>query len=378
MTNNTTGRDMYLAWTEQQGIHSHLFPKWDDLTPGQRKDWEHEAAAASSASASGEVPATTASASEQVEADLEAADHALGEAGKALAEAGYDNPAESLADSIRAMAAERDRLRSAAITVSAERAAGGEFPPLPEPLCKVGVDLNGNWVEYLSGGGDAVYTADQMREYGKACRAAGTGAGDAAEDAVYRAALLWALYHHQGGSMSLDIEKERYGFERCAKRLGKCSFGRFFDGSYKDARTAELFAVWLSAKNDCETFYRRNAELETENAILRATQPAPIPAQAGTWEPMGPYAQKFVAHTAEPPAVNALTDEAKDAARYRFIRDTSHNGYELRSQRFIGNWHVSRKMREGEGEFFFGERLDSMIDRDIASHIKAGQAGKDE
>ena len=54
-----------------------------------------------------------------VAVDLEAAEHALDEVGEALAEAGYDNPNESLASSIRALAAERDGLRSAATAVVA-------------------------------------------------------------------------------------------------------------------------------------------------------------------------------------------------------------------------------------------------------------------
>jgi hypothetical protein len=190
--------------------------------------------------------------------------------------------------------------------------------------------------------------------------------------------------------MSLDIEKERYGFERCAKRLGKCSFGRFFDGSYKDARTAELFAVWLSAKNDCETFYRRNAELETENAILRATQPAPIPAQTGTGEESagregGPKAaQESVetrmdtsfqggpkpgANMAEPPAGNALTDEAKDAAlltTLHAVRAWFESQHKVISKGGGSSWDMLQCR----------EQMD-IIDAAIASHIKAGRAGKD-
>lgn len=74
----------------------------------------------------------------------------------------------------------------------------------------------------------------------------------------------------------------------------------------------------------------------------------------------------------------ALTDDAKDAkdaARYRFIRDTANNGYGLQGPAGIGKWHTSRKMCAGEGTFFFGDQLDKMIDADIAAiaaHTRAG------
>lgn len=60
----------------------------------------------------------------------------------------------------------------------ADLAAGGEMPPLPEETLlsghpDIGDDISG-------------YTADQMREYGKACRAAGSNAGDAARYRTWR------------------------------------------------------------------------------------------------------------------------------------------------------------------------------------------------
>jgi hypothetical protein len=114
----------------------------------------------------------------------------------------------------------------------------------------------------------------------------------------------------------------------------------------------------------------------------RATQPAPIPAQTGAsfdvaWDSIDWDVWRMRPIKELVQNLHALTDEAKDAARYRHIRDTNHNGYDLRGPRLIGKWHVSRKMRESEGEYFFGDRLDAMIDHDIAAHINAGQAGKD-
>jgi hypothetical protein len=53
--------------------------------------------------------------------------------------------------------------------------ASGELPPLPSTARFM--------VEGVGNVAVPIYTADQMREYGKACRAAGTGAG-AAEDAA--------------------------------------------------------------------------------------------------------------------------------------------------------------------------------------------------
>lgn len=63
--------------------------------------------------------------------------------------------------------------------------------------------------------------------------------------------------------------------------------------------------------------------------------------------------------------------DAADALRYRHLRDTRHNGYSLAGPAGVGNWHVIRKMREGEGEYFFGERLDAMVDGDLATALPA-------
>jgi hypothetical protein len=74
-----------------------------------------------------------------------------------------------------------------------------------------------------------------------------------------------------------NIEQERYPFERAAKKLGRCDFSRYSDGLHKNERTSELFAMWLAAKSACETFYSRNAQLETENTMQRAQLSAKSP-----------------------------------------------------------------------------------------------------
>lgn len=71
---------------------------------------------------------------------------------------------------------------------------------------------------------------------------------------------------------------------------------------------------------------------------------------------------------AEPSAGAALTEEAKDAVRYRWLRDKSEPG--------ICAFYLSVG-QAFKGVKFARETVDEAIDAAIASHIKAGQAGKD-
>lgn len=51
-----------------------------------------------------------------------------------------------------------------------------------------------------------------------------------------------------------------------------------------------------------------------------------------------------------------------DAARYRFLRDGANNGYHLKGETNIGKFHVTQKIRDGEGLFYHEEFLDAAID----------------
>jgi hypothetical protein len=109
----------------------------------------------------------------------------------------------------------------------------------------------------------------------------------------------------------------------------------------------------------------------TKNWNRRATQPAPIPAQTGAEIDEREGGLLAVIKTAET-RMDAgskggllvggavLTDEAKDAARYRFIRNNSRG--ELYDSLYCNKT----------------EYWDDLIDAAIASHIKAGQAGKEQ
>jgi hypothetical protein len=66
-------------------------------------------------------------------------------------------------------------------------------------------------------------------------------------------------------------------------------------------------------------------------------------------------------------AARSAGDAVEDARRYRHIRDTANNGYDLRGPAGIDKWHVSRKVREGEGEYLWGRYLDNAIDQSIAA-----------
>jgi hypothetical protein len=146
--------------------------------------------------------------------------------------------------------------------------------------------------------------------------------------------------------MSTDIEKE------CAACAA--SFGDAW-GRQSAAHQAAILAGWLAAK--------------------RATRPAPIPAQMvlGAAAQMAPNSAEIRMDTgfggAGQVARNALTDEAKDAARYRWLRTK--------------NWMHEICFRDPEHGIPFafvaktGRELDKATDAAIASHIKAGQAGKD-
>jgi hypothetical protein len=75
-------------------------------------------------------------------------------------------------------------------------------------------------------------------------------------------------------------------------------------------------------------------------------------------------------------------DAAQDAGRYRHIRDSSNNGYDLRGPAGVGKWHVSRKVCEGEGEYLWGRYLDNAIDQSIGAAPAPGNtaqpSGKEE
>jgi hypothetical protein len=75
-------------------------------------------------------------------------------------------------------------------------------------------------------------------------------------------------------------------------------------------------------------------------------------------------------------AARSAGDAVEDARRYRHIRDTANNGYDLRGPAGIDKWHVSRKVREGEGEYLWGRYLDNAIDQSIAAAPAPGNTAQ--
>jgi hypothetical protein len=58
--------------------------------------------------------------------------------------------------------------------------------------------------------------------------------------------------------------------------------------------------------------------------------------------------------------------DARDAARYRWIRSGEHNGFHLTGPGCIGNFEVKQKTRDGEARYHHGEYLDRAIDAAIS------------
>lgn len=141
----------------------------------------------------------------------------------------------------------------------------------------------------------------------------------------------------------------------------------------------------------------------------RATQPAPIPAQTAGAESLDekalnallwfyrrahhaygrlPFAEEAItglrarlATPAEPPAGNALTEEAKDAARLDFMAEHeawigwSKDGESCRVFHRDEDGDVLPML--GWGARHWRNSAREAIDAVIASHIKAGQAGRE-
>lgn len=133
-------------------------------------------------------------------------------------------------------------------------------------------------------------------------------------------------------------------------------------------------------------------QLYKNNSDCGALPPLPQPMRKVYDRPHG--TQELLYYTAEQMRDYALaarratsvpaipgTGREKDAERYRHIRDSANNGYDLRSWSGVGKWHVSTKVREGEGIYLWGEALDKAIDTLIASaapsHPSEAKAGED-
>lgn len=164
--------------------------------------------------------------------------------------------------------------------------------------------------------------------------------------------------------------------------------GRFGSETEDDARARRY-------RERCEAADRIEA-LEAKIAQLRATQPAPIPAQTSACPtcpkdtPYGPATCFNCVKDSEASAANALTDEAKDAARESATDHAMQRacralpgGYSIRVELErgagwvewtgpTGDWHHI------EGEGHLSDDINAAIDATIASHINAGQAEENE
>jgi len=154
--------------------------------------------------------------------------------------------------------------------------------------------------------------------------------------------------------MSNDIEQYRPGFEAWARAEGYDT-AREGDG-YLWPVTNGAWKIWTAAKREASTeraavyFYRQKGAREW---IESTDDPRPrlerSPA-ASCFEYRTLYAER---------GAGALTDEAKDAARYRFLRDAKWF-----------NEGFAKTEPQASAFHYVGDLLDSKVDAAIA-HTKA-------